>query len=76
MYIEEDEKSAVPTELRSLFDTAWIDLDDENADDEGSEEWVGMAMAALYTGVQITTEDLVRARQRGYHRVPSLTYLE
>ncbi len=35
-----------------------------------------MAMAALHTGVQISTEDLVRARERGYHRVPSRSYLE
>jgi hypothetical protein len=74
--IREDEKSAVPPELRPLFDTAWIDLDDDDDEEVGSDEWVGFAMAALHTDVQVTTADLVGARERGYHRVRALTYLE
>jgi hypothetical protein len=74
-FVDEEEKALVPAELRPLFDSAWVDLDADDEDD-ASDEWVGLAMAVLYTGVRITTADLVTARELGYHRVPTLTYLD
>jgi hypothetical protein len=74
-FVEAEEKQAVPEELRPLFDSAWIDLDADD-DEDGEEGWVGLEMAALHTGVRLTTEDLRRAVAAGYHRVRSLTYLE
>lgn len=79
MYVEEEEKSAVPSEIRPLFDAAWVDLDSDDEDDldeDGPEVWVGMEMAILYTGVRVNVEDLARARAGGLHRVRTLTYLD
>jgi hypothetical protein len=78
MFVEPDEKAGVPEELRALFDSAWIDLDDDDDDGAGddAEGWVGLEMAVRHTGVTFTAEDLRRAVGAGYHRVRSLTYLE
>jgi hypothetical protein len=76
MYVEEHEKESVPSELRPMFDSAWVDLDAAGDDDEGVGGFVGYAMAATHTGVVVTAEDLARAEQQGYHRVRTLTYLE
>lgn len=73
-YVEEDEKRAVPHELRDLFDSAWRDPDDEIDVSDGT-AWVGLQMARRHTGVTVTTEDLERAMAAGWHRVPGLTYL-
>ena len=75
MFVEAEQKAAVPPELRALFDSAWIDLDAE--DDEGEAEgWVGLEMAARHTGVRFTADDLRSAVTAGYHRVRSLTYFK
>jgi Family of unknown function (DUF6461) len=77
MFIESEEKDRVPPELRSLFDSAWVDLDDDDAESESGLAGVvvGVAMASLFTGLRVTSEDLRRAVTSGYHRVRSLMYL-
>ena len=75
-YVEEDEKAAVPAELRPLFESAWIDPEADEDDLDASDAWVGMEMAVLHTGVRPAVGDLRRAIEAGYHRVRSLTYLE
>ena len=76
MYVTEQEKDAVPPELRPMFDSARVNLDADGDDDEGGSGFVGYAMAAIHTGVVVTGEDLTRAAQQGWHRVRTLTYLE
>jgi hypothetical protein len=76
MYVDEHEKESVPSELRPMFDSAWVNLDAAGDDDEGGRGFIGYAMAATHTGVVVTAEDLIRAVQPGYHRVRTLTYLE
>lgn len=75
-FIEREEKERVPPELRSLFDLAWVDLDDDDAESEHTGVVVGVAMAMTFTGVRVTVEDLERAEASGYYRVRSLVYVE
>lgn len=80
MYVDETEKGTVPPELRSMFDSVWVDLDadDDSGNDSEDDDWasgfVGYDMAATCTGVVVTEEDLRRAVEQGYHRVRTLTY--
>ena len=77
IFVGRDEKARVPEELRALFDTAWIDLEadgDHDEHDHTAAAEAGFAMAALHTGLEITSEDLSRAVAQGYHRVRRLTY--
>ena len=73
MYVEEDERDDVPSELRPLFDSVWDDLESDDVPEDTTGD-VGLAMAALWTGVSPTTDDLRRAVGQGYHRTPSMTY--
>lgn len=75
-FVEREEKAEVPAELLALFDTAWVDLDDEgdSEDDGTSGLLVGMAMVAAFTGVTVTVDDLRRATDAGYHRVRTGAY--
>lgn len=70
-----DDKDRVPAELRSLFDLAWVDPDDEDGDGEEDAMAVGMAMAEVVTGLRVTSDDLQRVWESGFFRVPSLTYI-
>ena len=64
----------VPAELRELFDTAWVDLDDEDGDVSEDPFPTGLAMAELVTGVELT-EDLVAAvLEADFFSAPSLRY--
>jgi hypothetical protein len=80
MYVEAEDKEQVPQELRALFDSAWVDLDEEEDDDGGIDDPAGvlvaLAMATLFTGVEVSATDLQRARESTYHVVKSLTYLD
>lgn len=76
MYVEAQEKEAVPADLRPLFDSAWRDLSSGDDADADFVSYVGCAMAAAHTGVVLTSDDLNRAMELGYHRVRSLTYFE
>jgi hypothetical protein len=63
IFLDADDRSRVPDELRPLFDLAWIDLDDEASsdDDDGLLAFaVGLAMAEHVTGIALTGEDLGR----------------
>ncbi len=75
MYVEKD---ALPRELLPMFESVWVDLggDGDDGDHEDAGGFVAYAMAAKHTGVVVTSDDLRRAVQQGYHRVPTLTYLE
>ncbi|MDR7251955.1 hypothetical protein J2X46_000931 [Nocardioides sp. BE266] len=61
-YLDADDLSRVPDELRPLFDLAWVDLDSDEEDDESESLAfaVGLAMAEVVTGIRITAEDLYR----------------
>lgn len=76
MYVDEEEKAAVPPQLRPIFDSAWFDLDAGGDAEVEPSGFVGFAMAAMHTDAVVTAEDLTRAAQQGYHRVRTLTYLE
>ncbi|GAA5107301.1 hypothetical protein GCM10023339_05160 [Alloalcanivorax gelatiniphagus] len=61
VFLDRDDLSRVPTELRPLFDLAWVDLDSEDEDDDEAVAFaVGLAMAELVTGVELTAQDLAR----------------
>ncbi|MFN8192748.1 MAG: DUF6461 domain-containing protein [Nocardioidaceae bacterium] len=75
MYVEDP--AAVPQELRSLFDLVWDDLEDDDLDDEGPDGFVvGLAMAGLVTGVEISGGDVEAAIESGFFAAPALVYGE
>lgn len=78
MYVEEEEKAGVPSELLTMFDAAWVDLDSDEGDAEPG--WAGIvhaiAMASAFTGLAVTSDDLRRAMDLGYHRIETMTYLD
>ncbi len=79
MYVEAEDKDQVPPELRALFDSAWVDLGEEEDDggiDDPAGVLVAMAMATVFTGVEISASDLGKAKDSTYHLVRSLTYLD
>ncbi len=75
-FIYIDDRSRIPEALTHLFAQAWIDLDDEvtDEDDGPGPLSVALAMAEAFTGVSFTAQDLERATEAGWFRVPSLTY--
>lgn len=79
-FVDREERQQVPPELASLFDSAWVDLDedDDGVDDQSdlAAVFTAMAMATEFTGVSATAHDLQRAKDGGYYRVRTLTYLE
>ncbi|SDC36838.1 DUF6461 domain-containing protein [Nocardioides lianchengensis] len=74
-YLFLDDPSPVPAELRPLFDLAWVDPEDEDAEDDADAVAVGLAMAEVVTGLRLTAEDLQRVADSGYRLAPSLVYL-
>lgn len=74
-YVFVEDRSAVPEELRPLFDRAWVDLDAED-DDVESALVVGLAMVEQVTGIEVTVEDVERASSRDATRypVPTMRY--
>ena len=81
IFIDADERSRVPDELRALFDLAWIDVDadDHDEDEEADPTGVGLAMAELVTGVVLTTEDfeqLDELPRSEWHGVRTMRYVE
>ena len=77
-YIFVEDRSAVPDELRDLFDRAWVDLGAEDVGEGEDAVAVALAMAEVVTGVEVTAEDVHRAGERGVprHLVPTLRYAE
>lgn len=73
MYIEDP--SVVPAELRPLFDLAWDDLEGEELDEDRADGFaVGLAMAELVTGIELTADQVAAAHESGYYAAPSLVY--
>jgi Family of unknown function (DUF6461) len=74
-YVFIEDRSHVPADLRPLFDRAWVDLEADD-DDAESAVAVGLAMAELVTGIELTVEDVERAASREATRypVPTLRY--
>lgn len=76
MYI--DDPHVVPEELRPLFDLAWDDLEGgaTEEDEEGPDGFVvGLAMAELITGVEVTSDQVAALYQSGFFAAPSLVYV-
>jgi hypothetical protein len=71
LYLEDPER--VPSELRALFATVWID-DANDAADGSDPVAVALAMAEVVTGLNLTVEDLERAADSGYRPSPSRVY--
>lgn len=61
-YLDADDLSRVPDELRPLFDLAWVDLDSDDEDDDSDviAFAVGLAMAEQVTGIALSADDLGR----------------
>jgi len=77
MYVEDP--SAVPTELRPLFDLAWDDLqgdDDQDVDDMPSPIAVGLAMAELITGLELTADQVATVYDAQFYKTPTLGYAQ
>ena len=77
-FIEADDRSRVPAELRPLFDLAWVDLDDDQDEhDDRNPIGVALAMAEAVTGVALTEDDFERAMtlpRSEWHAVRTLAY--
>jgi len=69
-----DDLDTVPAELRPLFDLAWVDPEDVDADPEADDVAVGLAMAEVVTGVALTAADLSAVWAQPFFRAPSLVY--
>ena len=80
MYIEKEEVDGVPSALRPLFDSSWVDLVglDDDGDERDDDDWDGVvtaiAMAVEHTGVTFGSDDLVRASETRAYPVRTLTY--
>lgn len=72
MYI--DDPSAVPPELRPLFDLVWDDLEGESDEGGLNPVVVGLAMAESITGIELTREHLEQVHSAGFFKAPSLLY--
>gem|GEM_PF-3211780 len=72
-YIYDGDPDEVPTELRALFDLVYDDLEDED-DDAPDPVVVGLAMAEVVTGIELTAEDLARVMSSRFYSAPSLVY--
>lgn len=75
-YVYVRDLDRVPEGLRPLFDAAWVDLD---ADDEGERAdplAVGLAMAELVTGVELSGDDIAAVLEADFFLAPSLRYPE
>jgi Family of unknown function (DUF6461) len=77
-YMYVDDPGVVPTELRALFDLVWDDLsEDSDEDDEGPDGVpVGLAMAEVVTGLEVTTAQVEALLDSPFHPAPRQTYAE
>lgn len=81
IFIDDEDRSRVPDELRPLFDLAWIDVeaDDHDEDDEADPTGVALAMSELATGIVLTAEDFERLEELprdAWHAVRTMRYVE
>jgi len=74
MYVEDP--SAVPTELRPLFDLVWEDPDgdERDMDEMPSPVAVGLAMAELITGIELTADQVGAVHGSQLFKTPTLVY--
>jgi hypothetical protein len=76
-YIYAEDISDVPAEVRSLFELAWDDLEDEDEDDDGpSALAVGLAMAEVVTGIELTAEQVAEVEAAEFFKAPTLVYAD
>lgn len=75
-YVYIEDPDMVPAELRPLFDLAWVDLANyqPGANTGPSGFVVGLAMAELVTGIELTSELVAAACDSEYFKAPSLVY--
>jgi hypothetical protein len=75
-YMYAEDPSLVPAELRPLFDLVWDDLEGEDdIDDEGPSAFaVGLAMAELVTGIEVTVEQVDAVSEGPGFTGPGLVY--
>lgn len=75
-YIFCENPGQVPSELRSLLDSVWVDLDaDDDEDDADLDPFVvGLAMAETYTGLRFRSGDIKRAAAAGFRPAPARLY--
>lgn len=73
-FLDADDLDSVPAEIRSLFDLAWDDLDEDVEVKDVNSLAVGLAMAEVITSVPVTVQGLLDAHNARYYRVPSLQY--
>lgn len=74
-YVYEENTAIVPAEIRSLFDQAWIDLDADDDDDDWIDPTaVGLAMAEVITGIELTAAQVVEVDADGFFPAPGLVY--
>jgi len=73
MFIEDPE--VVPAQLRPLFDSAWVDLDNDEDNGDGPDGFVvGLAMAEAMTGVALEPAHVSVVVDSGYCSAPTLVY--
>jgi len=77
-FIDREKRAKLPLELVAVFDSAWVDLDEDEDDVDADLAglFTAMAMVTVFTGVSATAQDLQRAQDGGYYRVRTFTYLE
>jgi len=75
-YVYDADPDEVPSELRPLFDLVYDDLedDDEDEDDAPSAFVVGLAMAELVTGVELTAAQVEAVTSGDVFEAPALVY--
>ena len=71
-FVYVSDRSAVPAQIRSLFDAAWVGLDD--GDDEADPLSTGLAMAEVVTDVTVDAEQVTDLLASGFFRAASMRY--
>lgn len=67
----------VPGELRSLFDLVWDDLDSDELDEDAPDGFaVGLAMAEVITGIEVSADMAAEVNRSGFFKGPYLVYPE
>ncbi|TYL54982.1 hypothetical protein FXB39_05095 [Nocardioides sp. BGMRC 2183] len=67
----------VPGELRFLFDLVWDDLDSDELDEDAPDGFaVGLAMAEVITGIEVSAEMAAEVNRSGFFKGPYLVYPE
>lgn len=74
-YIYDSDPDDVPAELRPLFDLVYDDLSDEDDDEDGPDPTiVGLAMAEVFTGIELLPEHAAAVAGTGFFKGPYMAY--